>query len=101
MAIVLLGKTQCSLCDAVLLSGQDLVSSQHFIASQNHPLWRYSDSAMHYACFQTWAHREAFVAEYNCTIGRIVSGNGTRRQMQANGVIVVLPASGSSDTTDA
>jgi len=100
MAMVLLGKTQCSICGAVVLSGQDLVCSEHFIASQSHPLWRYSDSAMHFSCFQEWAHREAFVAEYNQTIGRMVSGNGTRHKMQADGIIVLLPAS-SSGVTDA
>ena len=101
MAIVLLGKTQCPLCQAVLLAGQDLVSSSHFIESQTHPLWRYSDAAMHYGCFQAWEHRETFVAEYNRTIGHITWGNGTRHQMQADGVIVILQPAIGGRATDA
>ncbi|MBN8738536.1 MAG: hypothetical protein J0H86_03440 [Xanthomonadaceae bacterium] len=64
MAIVILGNTGCSLCAEVLVAGQRIVASPHFIQNQSHPLWRYSDSAMHEDCFRQWPHREEFIAEY-------------------------------------
>jgi len=94
MAITLRGKSKCPICESVLEAGQELVSTTHFISSPSHPLWRYSDAAMHYNCFQTWEHREAFVSEFNDTVGRIVWGNGTRHYMQGDGIIVVANADG-------
>ncbi|NUO75270.1 MAG: hypothetical protein HOQ32_04575 [Lysobacter sp.] len=88
MAILILGKTQCPLCSQTIEAGQVTVSSPHFIHNPSNPLWRYSDAAMHYECFQPWERRAEFVAEYNRTIGEIVWGNGDRHRMQADGTIV-------------
>jgi hypothetical protein len=73
MAIVILRKTLCPLCGHVISDGHETVATSHFIETPSHPLWRYSDAAMHYECFQAWQHREDFVAEYNNTIGLIVT----------------------------
>ncbi len=54
MAIVIRGKTMCSLCDAILSDTDDIVMFPHFISVQTHPLWRFSDSAMHRSCFAGW-----------------------------------------------
>lgn len=87
MAIVILGKSDCSICGEVLLTGHDSVATAHFIPDQSHPLWRYSDAAMHYDCFQQWPHREEYVAEYNRTMGQMISGDGSQHTMQADGTI--------------
>ena len=92
MAIVILGKTQCPLCSNVIAAGQATVATPHFIQTPSHPLWRYSDAAMHYGCFQLWQHRDSFVAEYNNSIGRVVWGNGTQHHMQPDGIVVTAPA---------
>src|SRR5215208_2156833 len=92
MALIYEG-IKCSLCDSVIdLNGQ-YVATTHFIQDQNDPLWRHSDAAMHYSCFQNWEHRGVFVAKYNDTIGRIVWGNGTRHYMQPDGKIESVPDS--------
>ena len=65
MALVLYGKTPCSLCG-----------------------WKYSDAAMHRRCFVAWDHRAAFVAKYNATVGQVVWGNGTRQRIELDGRII-------------
>ena len=70
MAMIFLGKSKCPLCGEVLESGQELVATTHFIESPEHPLWRFSDAAMHYTCFQLWEHREPFVAKYNAEVDK-------------------------------
>ncbi len=91
MAIVILGKTECPLCCEVIAAGQVTVAGQHFIQTPSHPLWRYSDAAMHYDCFQNWLHRKAFVEEYNRVIGQIVWGNGTQHRMHPDGTVTTTP----------
>jgi hypothetical protein len=86
------GKTKCVLCDAVLLATDDIVATTHFITDASDPLWRYSDAAMHRACFVAWKHRDAFRAKYNETVGRVVWGNGTRHHFDADGNIRSIPA---------
>jgi hypothetical protein len=71
-----------------------LVATSHFIGEPTDPLWRFSDAAMHYECFQEWEYRQEFVDKYNATIGKIVWGNGTRHHMKADGLIESIPASG-------
>jgi hypothetical protein len=89
MALIILGKTSCSLCDTVLMAGEDIVGTSHFIGDETDPLWRYSDSGMHRSCFLAWEHRLAFVAKFNATVGQQVSGNRTRHRMELDGTIVV------------
>lgn len=77
----------CAICDQPLGTDQPKIATSHFIADQTDPLWRFSDAAMHYECFQAWKHRQEFVAKYNETIGKIVWGNGKRHHMKADGTI--------------
>ena len=44
MALFIIGKTECSLCDELILVGDDIVGTTHFIVDVTDPLWRYSDS---------------------------------------------------------
>jgi hypothetical protein len=88
MAIVVRGLTKCPLCAEVIAAEQPIVSTSHFIESPAHPLWQFSDAAMHYDCFQTWAMRDEFVAEYNNSFGRMVWGDGSRHHMQSDGIVI-------------
>lgn len=90
MAILILGHTDCPLCDNVIATGQRYVATLHFLQDQSHPLWRYSDAAMHYDCFQRWPCREEFVAEYNRTIRRLIPGS--RSHMKADGTTTTRSA---------
>lgn len=92
MAILILGKSACALCGEVIVTEHELVATSHFISDPSHPLWRYSDAAMHCDCFQRWPHREEFVAEYNRTIGQIVWGNGSQHTMRADGTVTTAQA---------
>lgn len=65
MALILRGKSRCALCDEVLEEGEELFATSAFLSDEAHPLWRYSDAAMHLSCFRDWPDREAFVAEFN------------------------------------
>jgi hypothetical protein len=90
VGLIFLGTTECSICGVVLNEGDDIVATTHFIADQNDPLWRYSDSAMHRSCFLGWEQRPAFVRRYNETIGAITWGIGTYQHMEDDGHISVL-----------
>jgi hypothetical protein len=90
MAIILQGKSECSLCGNVIMAGDKIVGTSHFIADRNDPLWRFSDSAMHRSCFLTWDQREAFVAKFNQLVGGVTFGNGTYHQMESDGTIAAL-----------
>ena len=90
MAIVLRGKTECSVCSNVIKDGDEIVSTSHFIADQSDPLWRFSDSGMHRSCFANWNLRTEFVAKYNHIVGPITFGNGTYHRMEPDGTIAVL-----------
>ena len=92
VALVILDKTTCALCNEVLREDDDLVATQHFIRDQADPLWQYSDAAMHRRCFTKWQHREEFREKYNETMGATVWGNKTRHHMEPDGTIAGLPA---------
>ena len=94
MAPILLGKTECSLCSCIINTADDIVSTSHFIAQQDDPLWRFADSAMHRSCFLAWDQRANFVEKFNRTVEGITFGNGTYHHMEADGVISVLEKGG-------
>ena len=96
MAIVIRGTTQCSICARLILDNDEVVATSHFIADQNDPLWRFSDSAMHRSCFLGWNERSEFVAKFNQVVGAVTTCNGTYHFMKSDGVIVRLRR-GSSD----
>ena len=89
MAIIIRGRTKCSLCGDVLAEGEDLVLTSHFIADHTDPLWGYSDSGMHRQCFMGWKRRLAFVDRFNQIVGQQVFGNGMRHRMDLDGTIHV------------
>jgi hypothetical protein len=60
MALRLPG-TQCSICGAVLKADDDVVLHPHVLGS-DHPLWRFSDSCMHRACYEQWEYHDYFEA---------------------------------------
>ena len=91
MALIIDGMT-CPICDQPLDIDGPLVATSHFIADPSDPLWRFSDAAMHYDCFQRREHRQEFVDKYNASLGQIVWGNGTRHHMNADGSIESVPA---------
>jgi hypothetical protein len=92
MALIYEGIT-CAICEKPLDIEGSFVATSHFIEEESDPLWRFSDAAMHYSCFQAWEHRAEFVRKFNSTIGQIVWGNGTRHHMKPDGVIESIPAS--------
>jgi len=46
MALWIPGKTQCLLCQEVIVD-RDTVSTTHFIVDRSDPLWPYSDAVIH------------------------------------------------------
>ncbi|AVP96820.1 hypothetical protein C7S18_06215 [Ahniella affigens] len=88
MAIVILGKTACSICGNLLVDGDDIVSTMHFVHDQAHPFWRFSDSGMHQRCFIDWPQREAFRQLHNQAIGTMIWGEGHSWHMDERGNIL-------------
>ena len=74
MAMLMWGASRCSICRDVLVQGQPIVATTHFIADPADPLWRFSDSGMHAACFAGWEHRDEFAARYPAALGRTLAG---------------------------
>ena len=68
MALIILGRTKCPLCEAPIASTGNVVATTPFLES-SHLLSRYADATMHYECFQRWHFREEFVAAYNQRVG--------------------------------
>ena len=94
MAIIILGLTECSICNNILNKGDDIVSNSHFISDQDDSLWRFSDSGMHKSCFINWEYRLDFIKKYNDIVGNTTAGNGTYRRMEEDGQISVLMRNG-------
>ena len=72
------------------MDGDDITATSHFIADEQDPLWRFSDSAMHRSCFLAWDHRAEFVAKFNRIVEGMTFGDGTYQHMESDGVIAVL-----------
>jgi hypothetical protein len=60
----------------------------HFIWDKAHPLWRFSDSAMHRACFAGWDQAAQFRGIYNDVWPTIMPNHP--RQMRSDGTIIEL-----------
>ena len=79
------GHVDCSICGKDIATDSDsYVTAPHFIGDHNHPLHRFSDSAMHRSCFVAWEHRPAFQETFNA------KQNRHNRQMLDDGSIVAL-----------
>jgi hypothetical protein len=88
MAIVMRGKTRCSICGDVITDGHDIVSTPHFLWDEAHPLWRFSDSGMHQRCFAGWEHAAEFRDTFNELWPKLMPSNP--REMLPDGSIVEL-----------
>ena len=86
MAIIVKG-SRCSICRRPILKEQDIIGTPHFIADEEHPLWVYSDSAMHRACFLKWDHRDAFRDLFNATADELYENPAIKRRMMQDGSI--------------
>jgi hypothetical protein len=63
VALIIRGKSKCSLCGGVLATGDEIVGFRAFLA-RGHRLWRQSDSALHASCYATWPERPEFERLY-------------------------------------
>ncbi|HXI22184.1 MAG TPA: hypothetical protein VNH46_13910 [Gemmatimonadales bacterium] len=85
-----LARTQvCARCRGAIRPGDAVVRIPDFIADERDPLWRFTDGAMHEACFATWPERKALVARFNRVARVLTSADGTRQRMDAEGRIHV------------
>jgi hypothetical protein len=58
------GSTKCSICGQVIHDGEEMTGLHHFISDRDDPLWRFSDSCVHVACFDGWPLRADWDAKY-------------------------------------
>lgn len=65
MVLVLLGKTECPLCGAILETGDELVAASGAVVGEGDPLAPYQDAAMHRTCFLKWPLRIRFIQTFN------------------------------------
>ncbi len=74
MALLMWGASRCSICRDVLVQGQPIVATTHFIGDPADHLSRFSDTGMHAACFAGWEHRDEFAARHLAALGRTPAG---------------------------
>lgn len=53
MAMIFLGRSECSICGKILAEGDDIIGLPPLIDT-HHPLYRYFDTGMHRACYDNW-----------------------------------------------
>jgi len=82
------GSAICALCNEAIRPDADAVVTPDFIADDSDPFFRFSDSAMHRACFAVWDHRKAFVTQFNRVARPLRRLDGSFPQMTAEGDIV-------------
>jgi hypothetical protein len=87
MAIIIPGKTVCTLTGRVLQEEDYFVCFPHFISDEDDPLWRYSDSCMLREAFEDWEHREEFLARW-ADFRRSYVSRFTRRLLDSNNYLV-------------
>jgi len=63
MAIIIKGKSKCSICNKVLEN--DHIIGWNAFLNKEHTLWEYSDTGMHKECFNNWKYKEEFEYLYN------------------------------------
>lgn len=86
MAIIIVGKTACTICNLVLDEVEPWVAFPHFIVDETHPLWRFSDSGVHRSCFASWPNASEFRKLFNATWPQLVPN--VPREMLEDGLIV-------------
>lgn len=88
MAIVIRGLSPCSICNEPVGADDEIVATPHFIHNGAHPLWRYSDSAMHRTCFRNWTQAADFRSAYNTLWNELMPNHP--RIMDSDGDIILL-----------
>jgi hypothetical protein len=82
------GAAHCALCGATILRGEEALVTPDFLADDTDPLWRFSDAAMHRACFLVWDRRKVFVARFNAVAQRLKGPDGSYSRMTSEGEVV-------------
>ena len=90
MAVFMRGKTECSICNKVIIESDAIVGTSHFISDQSDPLWRFSDSVMHKICFLNWPERGNFISKFNKEYSQVFFKNGVYHHMNDDGTIVSM-----------
>ena len=88
MALIFRGLTRCAICNAVIEEGDEIVATPHFIFDGDDPFWRYSDAAMHRACFMEWPDGPTFRETYNRLAPAVLPR--PPRQMRPDGAIEIV-----------
>jgi hypothetical protein len=81
------GRACCALCRDAIRPDEDAFETPAFLADDADPFWRYSDAAMHRACFLVWDRRKAFVARFNREARRLVAEDGSWPHMTSEGAL--------------
>ena len=85
MAIIIEGKSCCSICGNVLQKDDDIIGFTAFLGPE-HRFWKYSDSGMHKSCFENWEHRAEFLHLYNYKPNMDFNDPEVRRMAEKNGM---------------
>ncbi len=88
------GSACCALCGGVIRPDDDAFVTPDFLADDTDPFWRFSDAAMHRACFLVWDRRKTFVARYNRVALRLVAPDGAYLHLTGEGELVRRRAPG-------
>lgn len=88
------GRAHCALCGDVIRPAEDAFVTPDFLADDADLLWRFSDAAVHRACFLVWDRRKAFVARYNRLALRLAAPNGSYLHLTSEGELVRRRACG-------
>ena len=81
------GAAHCALCGAAIRREEEALVTPDFLADDTDPLWRFSDAAMHRACFLVWDRRKTFVARFNAIARRLRAPDGSYPHMTSEGVV--------------
>ena len=65
MALVLMGRTTCTICGVMLAETDALVATSGGPIDPADALWKFQDAAMHQSCFVSWPLRDAFRSRFN------------------------------------
>lgn len=77
MALIILGKSLCSICRKPLMEDDEIVSFPPFAANRRDPLHRFSDAAFHRVCFAAEPLAESAIRRSEEV--RAAGGPGDRR----------------------
>ena len=79
------GRAMCALCGDAIRPDDDAFVTPDFLAAESDPFWRFSDAAVHRACFLVWERRKSFVARYNRIARRLAGPDGSYLHLSSEG----------------